>query len=136
MKRIIIFFLLSNFVIAQEPIDVSLMSVIGNPDAYHGKRIYVQGFAYIEFESHAIYLHSEDVKYGLKKNGIWLSFDPETLNKVKPYSQQYIVVDGIFNKDKLGHMSLNSGTIEKISSINLWKSGTAHRTIHPVFIEK
>ena len=53
--------------------DVSIVQVISNPPEFDGKRVRFIGFARIEFEGDAIYLHREDYEYGIARDAIWLN---------------------------------------------------------------
>ena len=45
---------------SQEPIDVSLIQLIANPNEYHGKFVRLIGFCRLEFEGDALFLHREE----------------------------------------------------------------------------
>lgn len=62
---------------SQQQIDVSIMQLIANSDAYHGKYVRLIGFVKLEFEGNAIYLHQDDYKFGISKNGLWLDITEE-----------------------------------------------------------
>ena len=63
--------------VAAEPLDVSLVQLIANPKDYHGKIVRAIGFVRLEFEGNAIYLHQEDYKHGITKNGLWIDVTDE-----------------------------------------------------------
>lgn len=52
--------------------DVSLIQLLANPQAYDGKIVRIIGFIHLEFEGNVIYLHEDDFRYGLTKNGLWI----------------------------------------------------------------
>ena len=99
----------------EQPQAVSIVQLISNPDAYTGKLVRVFGFVRFEMEGSAIYLHEEDYKQGLYKNGLWL-----TMNEQKELDQKYALVEGVFNAQNHGHMGLWSGSIEKVSRSLMW----------------
>jgi len=101
---------------ADEPINVSLIQLIANPKEYDGKFVRVGGFASFEFEGDAIYLHKDDMRYCLTKNGLWL--DTGSLGKQK-FNGKYVSVEAIFNATSKGHMGLWSGSLQRISRMGL-----------------
>ncbi len=99
---------------------VSMVNLISTPDKYHNKMIILEGFMVLEFESDAMYLSEEDAKHAISKNGIWLSIDYKNENKILEYykhNKSYVLVEGIFDANSLGHGALFSGTLKEISRI-------------------
>jgi hypothetical protein len=95
---------------------VSIVQLITNPKAYHGKIVMVTGFLNMEFEGDGIYLHKDDYKYFICKNGLWCDIDKGKYNK---FNKKYVHIVGTFNAERKGHMGAWSGSIENISKI--WK---------------
>ncbi len=103
-----------------EVTDVSIIQLVATPEKYHGKFVRVIGFVRLEFEGNAIYLHHEDLKYGLTKNGLWLSVTDQIRKDRDKYTDKYVLVEGTFNSQNHGHMGLNSGAIENIKRFQVW----------------
>jgi len=101
---------------ADEPPYVSLVQLIANPKDFDGKVVQVCGVVRLEFEDKAIYLHSDDLKYSLTKNGLWL--DTPSTQKQK-FNGKYVLLEGTFNAASKGHRDLWSGSLERISRIRL-----------------
>ena len=57
---------------AAEPLDVSMIQLLGTPEKFDSKFIRVYGFLRLEFEGKALYLHKEDYSQGLTKNSVWV----------------------------------------------------------------
>ena len=117
--RVLLLLLLTFFaktLSAGEPTDVSLIQLIANPKEYDGKLVRVGGVVNFEFEGDAIYLHKDDIRYCLTKNGLWL--DTQSMQK-KKLNGKYVSVEGIFNATSKGHMGLWSGTLQRISRMGL-----------------
>ena len=53
---------------------ISMINLIANPEKYFKEIIMVEGFINIEFEGDAIYLHEEDFKKLITKNGFIVYF--------------------------------------------------------------
>jgi hypothetical protein len=97
---------------------VSLIHLIQHPEIYNQKNVRVIGFASLNFEGKAIYVSKADYDNAITKNAIWL--DIELTEKIKKNHQQYVLVDGIFDQDNLGHLKLYSGTIKHIERLEIW----------------
>ncbi|GAK50184.1 hypothetical protein U14_01411 [Candidatus Moduliflexus flocculans] len=98
--------------------DVSIIQLIANPAQFHQKSIRVIGFARIEFEGTQLYLSREFAEYRISENAIWL--DVPLSDEFQQYDQQYVLLEGTFDKDAHGHMGLSAGTIKQISRIKIW----------------
>ena len=107
---------------SDEPIFVSIIQLIANPEKYDGKIVSIIGFVNMEFEGNAVYLHSEDWQNILYSNSLWLEI-PKDIEKDKDkYNHRYVVIVGKFNAKKHGHMGLWSGEIENIEHFKVWHS--------------
>jgi hypothetical protein len=107
--------------IAAEPLDVSLVRLIANPEDYDGKIVRVIGFVRLEFEGDAIYLHQDDCRHGIPKNGLWIDVTDEVRKKRKDYDQKYVLLEGTFSAKDRGHFGLWSGSIQKITRCQIWR---------------
>jgi hypothetical protein len=105
-----------------DPTDVSLINLIATPEKYQGKIVRVVGYLNLEFEGNAIYIHKEDYEHALLKNAIWIDLSREEEGKnTKTFNKKYVILVGVFDMNDNGHMSLFSGTIGKISRLDIWK---------------
>lgn len=100
----------------------SIINLIGTPEKYHNKKVRVIGFLNLEFEGNAIYLHKEDYKKSITKNGLWVTFTEKAWKKIKKYkfNKNYFLIEGTFDMTSFGHMGLWSGTIKDITRIDEW----------------
>ena len=102
--------------------DVSIIQLISNPEKFDGKYVRLIGFVRVEFEGDAIYLHEDDYKYGLTKNGLWLNLTKDIYEKQsRKFDRKYVLVEGTFNAKHRGHMGLFSGAIENIKRFEVWE---------------
>ena len=107
--------------------NTSLIKLISNPENFHGKRIRVTGYLNLEFEGDAIYLNNIDYEYGIYENAVWVNFADKIdmdnqLNpsqNLKYFNHKFVIIEGTFNKNAKGHMSLFAGEIENIDVISL-----------------
>ena len=106
-------------------LDTSLIQLIANPDKYHGELVRVIGVVKIEFEGNQIFTSKEHYEYSISKNALWINLNSDCLGvskeELKKYNGQYVLIEGIFDKNNTGHMGMNSGSINNISRFDLWE---------------
>ncbi len=102
-------------VLAAEPLDVSLVQLVANPKDYDGKLVRVIGFLRLEYEGNGIYLHEDDYKHSIFKNGLWVNVSEDMHRRKVELDQKYVLIEGTFDAKMTGHMGLWSGSIEKIT---------------------
>ncbi|WP_342332533.1 hypothetical protein [Pedobacter sp. FW305-3-2-15-E-R2A2] len=100
---------------------VSIVRLIAAPDLYHKKTVQVKGFVNIDFEDCVIYLSKEDFEHGLYKNGISIDLSKDEFKKLTGFDEQYVLLEGIFDKTNNGHMDNFSGSISHVTDIALLK---------------
>jgi hypothetical protein len=101
--------------------DVSLIQLIANPQLYDGKIVRIIGFLHLEFEGNVIYLHNEDFRYGLTKNGLWIEIPKDmTKEQMKAVNDQYVICTARFVSKMHGHMGLNSGEVANVTRLEVW----------------
>jgi hypothetical protein len=110
---------------AEEPVNVTLVQLIANPEKFDGKPIRVIGFLRLEFEGNVLYLHREDYENAILGDGIWVDVTPEITKQSKTLNLNYVLLEGIFKSSDRGHMGMWSGTIKGIRRAQLWH---AHRS--------
>src|SRR5688500_7039910 len=80
-----------------EPLGVSLWQLIATPDRYDGKRVRAVGFLRLEFEGNGLFLHEEDYKHGLLKNGLWVDESEDMRKNHAQLDRKYVLIEGTFN---------------------------------------
>jgi hypothetical protein len=90
--------------------DVALVALIATPDAWHGKHVRVVGFYHSGLEESGLYMHQADFNEAITKNAIWLDMAKEN----RDLSGRYVLVEGVFDADYEGHLSLYSGTLRDV----------------------
>lgn len=119
-----LFCLLNSFcgeVYSEEPQSVSTISLVANPQQYEGQFVRVIGFLHLEFESNVLYLHKEDYERVISPNGIWISLTDQQKINAKKLSNNYVIVEGMFNSKMKGHMGMWSGSLQEISRLEKWQ---------------
>ncbi|WP_164850007.1 hypothetical protein [Mucilaginibacter limnophilus] len=104
------------------PEDLSIINLIANPEKYDGKSIRVNGYLHLEFEGNMLYLHKVDYEKSLSKNALWMDFSKKSLMALdkEKCNDKYVLVEGVFNSNNTGHMGMNTGSIEKITRLEVW----------------
>ena len=108
---------------AGQPINVTLVQLIANPEKFDGESIRVIGFLEIEFEGNVLYLHREDYENALLGDGIWVDVTPEMTKNSKSLSKNYVLLEGVFSARERGHMGMCSGSLKNIRRVQLWRVG-------------
>ncbi len=108
---------------AEQPINVTLVQLIANPEKFDGKLIRVIGFLEIEFEGNVLYLHREDYEYAIPGDGIWVDVTPEMTKNSKSLSKNYVLLEGVFSARERGHLDMWSGSLKNIRRAELWRAG-------------
>lgn len=105
-----------------DPIGVSLIQLIANPEKYDNKIVRLIGYLNLEFEGDAIYLHEEDNKHSITANSCWVNLTKEwrAKNKVADFSNKYVILVGTFDMKDHGHMGMFSGGIRNITRLDVW----------------
>jgi hypothetical protein len=107
---------------------ISLIHLIQHPDLYNEKNVRVIGYASLKFEAKAIYVSKEDYDNAITKNAIWL--DVELTESVRTLHETYVLAEGVFDKDNLGHLRLYSGTIKSVSRLERWQNADQPKNRH------
>ena len=80
-----------------EPIYVSMIQLIANPEKYHQKFIRVIGFVHLQFEGDAICLHEEDYKRGLSKNCLAITVANKSGKQAVDRIDKYMIVEPLLD---------------------------------------
>ena len=106
---------------------ISMIQLLADPDRYHGKAIQVEGFLRVGFEDNAIYLSRDDASYLIVKNGFWVTIDHKEWEKLGVKSDEfkniYVSIEGLFDKDELGHVGMFSGgfgDVWRVQELRRW----------------
>ena len=112
----VVVFALSTSLHAEDPRDsaVSLIQLIANPLSFDGKRVLLTGYVVLEAENTAVYLHEDDARYGIARNGLWLEVPRGGESHRARFHQQYVLIEGTFDARRRGHRGMFSGTLENI----------------------
>ncbi len=94
---------------------VSIVQLIATPEKYDRKVVQVRGFLRLEFEGNTIYLHEDDYRHGIGKNGLWVVRNARIDEKADKLNMHYVVLEGTFDASNEGHLGLNSGAITNIT---------------------
>ena len=115
----VLFFVAESLAMAAQPVDVSMIQLIATPEKYQGKRVRLLAFLRIEFEGNAVYLHKEDYEQAIFRNGLWIDL-PKGIVSGNGLTNQYVLVEGVFDGTQSGHMGLWSGMITDVTRLEPW----------------
>ena len=101
---------------------VTMIQLIATPEKYDGKLVRVIGVGNLEFEGNCIALSKDDLEYGVVGTSIWIELGEQATpyEEAQQYNGEYVIVEGVFDKDDSGHMGLFSGAIIDVSRYELW----------------
>lgn len=108
---------------------VSLSKLIANPDAYHGKAVWVVAYATIEFESMTACPSANEVQMAAC---LWLNIDDGPYktdgdyaryeSKLKIWKQQFnlqtVAIRATFDKKERGHFSMWPGGLTNVTEVS------------------
>lgn len=101
--------------------EVTMIQLIATPEKYDDQLVRVIGVGNLEFEGNCISLSKEDLKYGVG-NSIWIELGEKAISyeEAQQYNGEYVIIEGVFDKDDCGHMDMFCGSIKNISRYDLW----------------
>ena len=105
---------------------VTLLQVLARPEKYDGKEIQIIGYLRLEFEGNCLYLHKEDYDHAIIGNDIWVDVTEKIERQKRALNDRYVIIQGIFDAKRLGHMGLSSGTLKDITRCDAWGPGVDH----------
>lgn len=100
---------------------VSIIQLIATPEKYDGQLVRVIGVGNLEFEGNCISLSKEDLEYSVG-NQIWIELGEQapSYEDAAQFNGEYVIIEGVFDKDDCGHMGMFHGSIKNISRYELW----------------
>jgi hypothetical protein len=97
---------------------VSLIHILQNPQQYAEQPVRVIGVANIGFEATGLFVSEEDMRNAVTKNGIWLVVPSSDENR--KLHGKYVLVEGVFDPLRKGHLGMWSGTLKDVKRLELW----------------
>jgi len=100
---------------------VSIVNLLANPNAYHGKRVTVIGCVRLDFEGTVLYLHRDDYEHLIPSNAVWLSFGANWPTAAQcSLEGRYVIVEGRFDATHHGHFRIYPAALTEISRLEPW----------------
>jgi hypothetical protein len=119
-QSIAVILLLSINAVAQQSLPVSLIALIAAPERYHGKKVVVSGYMYLQRERSALYLGKADFQHSLFKNSLYLEVPNQMVVRLYPLNGCYVEVTGTFDGKHTGHMGAFSGELIVKGASPVW----------------
>jgi hypothetical protein len=82
--------------IVPQPINVSMINLIADPEKFDGKVISVDGFLAIESEDARLYLSQEDYRHYIPENGIFIDVNKVVSKNMEKVDGHYAGLVGVF----------------------------------------
>jgi hypothetical protein len=105
--------------------EVSIVSLLANPEKYDGKKVRLIGYFQDRFEGRAIFLTRDDARINNHANSIWVEeVSAGTNNAIEPVRKGFIRIDGTFKSYPHGgggHFGMWSGTLSIITALRALK---------------
>jgi hypothetical protein len=96
-----------------------MVALLAAPQRYEGKFVRTIGFACIEFEEEALYLHEEDYRHGLDKDSFALRLTDSQRKQFKGLSLKYVLIEGRVYANGPEHSDW-AGAIGNITRFEVW----------------
>jgi len=97
---------------------VSMISLIANPQPYQGKYIQTHGYCKYEDGYAILYLSEETAKHSVFEDAIWLYLGKKIKNP-ETFADKWITIQGSFNPSDRGRWQAFSSSLEQVDTIQL-----------------
>lgn len=112
----------------EEPASISMIRLLADPDAWHGREVYLTGFVRFEGGQGALFFHDVDEEYGLSHNAVLLdlsgpeSGDAEWVHRDAFVAGlgRYAFLSGTFDARQRGPYGEYAGTLVRIEQLRPW----------------
>jgi hypothetical protein len=120
----LLFFLATNSVEpAGNPVGVSLVGLIANPEKSDKQFVTVIGFLAVQSEGTLLFLGSEDARHDILPNAIWIEANPQTRVTLREFDGKYVLIVGRFEAPRANASHVYAGRIIDIGKAALWRAG-------------
>lgn len=116
MKKIILILLLfyCSLVNSSEVLDVSMISVIADPNKYGGQKIAIVGYLYLSQQVSVICAYKDDFLFGNGKNCFNLDSRSIQKDRWEDLSEKYVNLSGTYKALSEGFDSVANGMVKDI----------------------
>jgi hypothetical protein len=103
-----------------EPLNVSLVRLIADPERFRGRLVRVIGYLEFQFEGDALYLHGDDALFSISANA--LSVDAtRDMHERRASLGGYALLEAVFDPDATGHRGVfSSGGLVRVRRCQSW----------------
>jgi hypothetical protein len=110
----------ANLTACAESVSVSLVALVATPERFAGRCVRTIGYMHLEFEGNGLYIHRDDYRQDIYKNGVWLDVEALPRGSRPEINDRYVIVEGIVDAASHGHMGAWSASIRDISRLDPW----------------
>jgi hypothetical protein len=104
-----------------KPIEAGMVALLADPQRYDGKFIRTIGYACLEYENDALYLHAEDYRHSILGNYLELRLEPAQRKQFRSLSLKYVIVEGTMHSNEPGPFVEYPGWIGNITRFDYWR---------------
>ncbi|QEL15524.1 hypothetical protein [Limnoglobus roseus] len=103
-----------------EPLDVSLVRLIADPERFRGRLVRVIGYLVFEFEGNALYLHGDDALFSISANALAVEATQD-MRERRTSLGGYALLEAAFDPDVTGHRGVfSSGGLVRVRRCQSW----------------
>jgi hypothetical protein len=97
-----------------------MVALLAEPGRYDGKFVRTIGFACLEYEGDALYLHAEDYRYRIDENSLELRLEQAQRKQFRSLSLKYVIVEGTMHSNGPEPFEF-PGWIGNITRFDYWR---------------
>jgi hypothetical protein len=103
-----------------DPVEVSLVRLIADPERYRGRLVRVIGYLEFAFEGNALYIHGDDALFSISANAVAVDATRDMYGSRKALSG-YALLEAVFDPDSTGHRGVfSSGGLVCVQRCESW----------------
>lgn len=103
-----------------EPLNVSLVRLIADPERFRGRLVQVIGYLVFQFEGDALYLHGDDALFSISSMSLAVETTRD-MDEVRETLGRYALLEGVFDPDFTGHRGVfSSGGLVLVRRCQSW----------------
>ena len=103
-----------------EPLDVSLVRLVADPERFRGRLVRVIGYLEFQFEGNALYLHADDALFSISANAVSVEATRD-MRERRALLGGYTLLEAVFDPDATGHRGVFcSGGLVQVRRCQSW----------------
>lgn len=103
-----------------QPLNVSMVALVANPEKYDGKFVRTIGFMCLEYEGDALYLREEDFRFRILKDAFALRLSQAQQKEFKNLSLKHVIIEGTVYANGPERWDY-AGAIGNVTRLEYWR---------------